>query len=190
MFVVGDEVLVVEIVEYFEVVWYLKGYVLINYGDEIDDVYFVIFGFVYIFINLCFIDIRSILEIVGEMVVMKLGEVRLVDVVVDFDVFEVWVMLVSKFCEIIRLYLDFYGWFIDFVDKVGCKNFWLLGEKIFRLGFLWILKSVIVGFVVGIFVCVGIWVMGLGILYYFFVGLLLVVVVFVGVFLVNLELCY
>lgn len=188
--VAGDEALAAEIVEHSEVVRHPKGYVLINHGDETDDVYFVIFGSAHIFINSRFIDTRSTPEIVGEMAAMKPGEARSADVVVDSDVFEARVMSASKFREIIRSYPDFHGRLTDLVDKVGRKNLRLLGEKTSRPGLSWTSKSAIAGLVAGISACVGTWAMGLGTLYYFLAGPSLAVAVFVGVLLVNPELRY
>ncbi|MEM9357729.1 MAG: cyclic nucleotide-binding domain-containing protein [Pseudomonadota bacterium] len=188
--VAGDESLAAEIVEHSKVVRHSTGFVLINHGDETDDVYFVIFGSARIFIKSRFIDTRSAPEIVGEMAALKPGEARSADVVVDSDVFEARVMSASRFREIIKSYPVFHGRLTDLVDKVGRKNLRLLGEETFRPGLSWTSTSAIAGIVAGIAACVGTWAMGLEALYYFLAGPSLAVAVFVGVLLVNPELRY
>lgn len=188
--VAGDEALATAIVSHSEVVRYTKGYALINHGDEDDEVYFVLFGSVQVFINSRFIDTRSSPEIVGEMAAMKPGEARSADVVVDSDVFEARVLSAGDFNEIVKSHPDFCKRLTELVDRVGRKNLRLLGEKPERSGLSWTWKSAIAGGLMGGAALLATWAMQLEMYSYFLVAPSLAVAVFVAVLLLNPDLRY
>lgn len=188
--VAGDEALAAAIVSHSKVVRRPKPHVLINYGDDTDDVYFVLFGSAHVFINSRFIDTRGAPETIGEMAAMKPGEARSADVVVDTDVFEARIMSAKDFSDVLRSYPNFHTRLTELVDKVGRKNLRLLGEKSNKLGLSWTLKSEVAGAMTWIAACLGTWAMELEAYFYFLVSPMLAVAVFVAVLLVNPDLRY
>jgi hypothetical protein len=188
--VAGDDALAAAIVNQSKLVRRTKGDVLINHGDDTDDVYFVLFGSARVFINSRSIDTRSAPETIGEMAAMKPGEARSADVVIDTDVFEARIMSAKDFGDVIKAYPSFHSRLIELVDKVGRKNLRLLGERSQRPELSWTLKSAFAGVVTGVAGCLGTWVMGLEAYFYFIISPMLAVAVFVGVLLVNPDLRY
>lgn len=188
--IAGDDALAEVIVSNSKFFRRKKGDVLINHGDDTDDVYFVLFGSARVFINSRSIDTRGAPEIIGEMAAMKPGEARSADVVVDTDVFEARIMSAKDFGEVIRSHPSFHSRLIELVDKVGRKNLRLLGEKPQKTELSWTLKSAFAGATTGVFGCLGTWVLGLEAYFYFLISPMLAVAVFVCVLLVNPDLRY
>lgn len=188
--VAGDNALAEAIVSNSKFFRRTKGDVLINHGDDTDDVFFVLFGSARVFINSRSIDTRGAPETIGEMAAMKPGEARSADVVIDTEVFEARIMSAKDFGDVLRTYPSFHSRLIELVDKVGRKNLRLLGEKSQRAEPSWTLKSAFAGVVTGVAGCLGTWVMELEAYFYFLISPMLAVAVFVGVLLVNPDLRY
>jgi len=188
--VAGDDALAAVIVSHSKFVRLTKGHILINHGDNTDDIYFVLFGSARVLINSRFIDTRGAPEIIGEMAAMKPGEARSADVVVNTDVFEARIMSAKDFRDILRSYPNFNTRLAELVDNVGRKNLRLLGEKSNKPALSWTLKSAVAGIGAGIATFLGTWATELETYFYFLVSPMATVAVFVGVLLVNPDLRY
>lgn len=157
--VANNEELAKDIVSRSKLVRFPKGHVLLKQGDDADDVYFLLFGSVGVYINSNFIDSKEATETVGEMAAMKPGSARSADVIVSTPNVEARVISAHDFRDLMSKNAEFRERLSDMVDSMNRKNIRLLGDGKSSSRTTWTWASVVFGAVVGV-LC-GVW-FGLG----------------------------
>ena len=153
--VANDEELATAIVSRSKLVRFPKDHVLVTQGDDTDDVYFILFGSVSVYINSNFIDTKEATETVGEMAAMKPGSARSADVIVNTQNLEARVISAHDFRNLMSKNVGFRERLSDMVDSMNRKNIRLLGEGKSSFGSTWTWTSIMFGVVIGV-LC-GLW---------------------------------